>query len=516
MANINTKLIEGAGLVGKTKGRLGIAFTKGLSKGLQPGAEMIDNIFARNRKISAEWQTRFDNKMSEFNAANVDGSELSLDLNGTNEQSILAESLLSRRTLAASLAKEVTAPSSGGYGLDAVSKSEKTDQLNQVFASIKNTANDLTTYQTNFDAYSKMFNDKTMSKYYQGSENHKHWTNIIDGTYKKSYSSTGNLQFETQDGAVLQLKDLEAAVATQDDLGNKIRGVGFETHYANGILLDDGKPYGKGIKDGINNTIGNLRTTQGNGAVNSLAYDIYDINRDLVIADINKLATELQINPADITEGSDSFDQRLYDELRQNSKQANTPPTSKPTEGVLKARSVVKQVQDKAKEIQVGTNTRLVATTDKQNRVQYYTLEKYDAAEDVFVAANEYYEPAQLTSILGALGLPDYEFAEYSGRTNETFADGTPKSYGKQLELIKQNNQGDNPLVTYNWQGKSITVDQLEDLFIAMTEGYKYDFKTMTPVPETKDRVRNFEPNLLLFMSEAMKNGFLTSLKKNK
>ena len=376
-----------------------------------------------------------------------------------------------------------------------------------------------------------------MSKYYQGGENHKHWTNIIDGTYKKSYSSTGKLQFETSDGAILGLKDLEAPVATQDALGNQIRDIGYKTHFANGILLDDGKPYGKGIKDGINNTIGNLRTTQGNGAVNSLAYDVYDINKDLVKTEITKLATELQINPADIDERSDSFDQNLYNELRQkatdrilvdtifkeyadlarqgqNAKQANTPPTSKPTEGVLKARSVVKQVQDKAKEIQVGTNTRLVATTDKQNRVQYYTLEKYDAAEDAFVAANEYYEPAQLTSILGAVGLPDYEFAEYSGRTNETFADGTPKSYSKQLELIKQNNQGDNPLVTYNWQGKSITVDQLEDLFIAMTEGYKYDFKTMMPVPETKDRVRNFEPNLLLFMSEAMKNGFLTSNKQ--
>ena len=130
--------------------------------------------------------------MAEFNAANVDGSELSLDLNGVNEQNILSESLLERRTLAANLAREITAPSSGGYGLGAVEKSEKTDQLNQVFASIKNTADDLNTYQTRFDEYSKMFNDKTMSKYYQGSENHKHWTNIIDGTYKKSYSSTGS------------------------------------------------------------------------------------------------------------------------------------------------------------------------------------------------------------------------------------------------------------------------------------------------------------------------------------
>ena len=88
MANINTKLIEGAGLVGKTKGTKGIAFIQGLSKGLQPGTAMIDSIFANNRKISAEWQTRFDNKMAEFNAANVDGSELSLDLNGVNEQNL--------------------------------------------------------------------------------------------------------------------------------------------------------------------------------------------------------------------------------------------------------------------------------------------------------------------------------------------------------------------------------------------------------------------------------------------
>ena len=143
-----------------------------------------------------------------------------------------------------------------------------------------------------------MFNDKTMSKYYQGGENHKHWTNIIDGTYKKSYSSTGNLQFETSDGTILGLKDLEAPVATQDALGNQIRDIGYKTHFANGILLDDGEAYGKGIKDGINNTIGNLRTTQGNGAVNSLAYDVYDINKDLVKTQITKLATELQIDPA--------------------------------------------------------------------------------------------------------------------------------------------------------------------------------------------------------------------------
>tara|TARA_R100000458_G_scaffold31350_1_gene28752 strand:- start:926 stop:2542 length:1617 start_codon:yes stop_codon:yes gene_type:complete len=535
MANINTKLIEGAGLVGKTKGKLGIAFTQGLSKGLQPGTAMIDSIFANNRKISAEWQTRFDNKMAEFNAANVDGSELSLDLNGVNEQNILKESLLERRTLAANLAREITAPSSGGYGLGAVEKSEKTDQLNQVFASIKNTADDLNTYQTRFDEYSKMFNDKTMSKYYQGSENHKHWTNIIDGTYKKSYSSTGNLQFETSDGTILGLKDLEAPVATQDALGNQIRNIGYETHFANGILLDDGEAYGKGIKDGINNTIGNLRTTQGNGAVNSLAYDVYDINRDLVIADINKLATELQINPANIDVKNQAFDQSLYDELRQkatdrvlvdtifkeyadlarqgqNAKQANTPPTSKPTEGVLKARSVVKQIENKVKDIQVGTNTRLVATVDKKDNIQYYTLEKYDSTADAFVSTNEHYEAPQVANMLGALNLPDYEFSDRTGLSDETFADGTPKSYTKQLQLIKENNR--KGLVTYKWKGKDITVEQLEDLFVAYTEGYKYDFKTMTPKPNEPASIFNTEKNIVNFMGEAMKNGFLTSNKQ--
>ena len=535
MANINTKLIEGAGLVGKTKGTRGIAFIQGLSKGLQPGIEMMDSIFANNRKISAEWQTRFDNKMAEFNAANVDGSELSLDLNGVNEQNILSESLLERRTLAANLAREITAPSSGGYGLGAVEKSEKTDQLNQVFASIKNTADDLNTYQTRFDEYSKMFNDHLMSKNYQNSENHKHWTNIIDGTYTKSYSSTGNLQFETSDGTILGLKDLEAPVATQDALGNQIRDIGYKTHFANGILLDDGEAYGKGIKDGINNTIGNLRTTQGNGAVNSLAYDVYDINKDLVKTEITKLATELQINPADITEGSGSFDQNLLDELTQEAtdivlvdtifkeyaalakqgkkaKDTDTDTDTKPTEGALKARSVVKQIENKDKDIQVGTNTRLVATTDKQNRIQYYTLEKYDSAADTFVSTNQHYESSQVADMLGALNLPDYEFSDRTGLSDETFADGTPKSYTKQLQLFKENNR--KGLITYKWNNKEITIDQLEDLFLAQTEGYKYDLKTMTPKPNEPAPVFNTEPNLLLFMSEAMKNGFLTSNKQ--
>ena len=53
-------------------------------------------------------------------------------------------------------------------------------------------------------------------------------------------------------------------------------------------------------------------------------------------------------------------------------------------------------------------------------------------AADTFVSTNQHYESSQVADMLGALNLPDYEFSDRTGLSDETFADGTPKSYTKQ------------------------------------------------------------------------------------
>jgi len=105
MSTFIKSLVEGEALIGKTKGKIGIAAAIGFAKGLQPAVDAVDRLFQENKILSAQWQDRFDKKMAEFDASNI-----ALEGLDAKAQATLKTSILERRQNYVRLAADITAP----------------------------------------------------------------------------------------------------------------------------------------------------------------------------------------------------------------------------------------------------------------------------------------------------------------------------------------------------------------------------------------------------------------------
>jgi hypothetical protein len=190
MSTFIKALVEGEAAIGKTKGKASIMAAIGFAKGLQPAADAIDDLFQENKRLSQEWQTRFDAKMAEFDASKI-------SLEGITDPTVIKNFILDKRQEYVDLARKVTAPTEKpGYSLDPVTKSESVDKMNQVNTAITNAANNLEVW-SQFKKQEAQ-NNKTgnQSNAFRGTKDFQDLSLILDGTHSMVFDQeNGKLSF---------------------------------------------------------------------------------------------------------------------------------------------------------------------------------------------------------------------------------------------------------------------------------------------------------------------------------